>query len=527
MYKSRIRKWQIDKKRKRHEMLFALKLINKRRQKGKSTQITIRGQNLAGEDVRKYFKRQKSSIGSDAAEAENVQTPSEVFYGTPVLRSLPITVHSTQRADVKLVNETSYDAAEITASNMEFACTTINASGSCENNMAPIEPVWPVYRDQAEIRAIRSRSPVPRTAQNNDKNFQALWGATASDMPLSSAHGGYFWQSPSPGTDFSPHPYIFPTAGICESTLHNIRDYLNLYYFNSDKWLPHMGKVLGLRKFDFERYEGSMGMHDPRLVASFIEVAVQLFDQGDARGAGFLVNSVCAIIKSLVNEQHPQLLSTLLVAASILNTTKYKEIYQVVLRQFYDIADILFGAQHPFTQLTSLLSKASAQSFDVSERGLRLLRDGYVQHAGQYHPESLNATYTDAWGLIRRGKTTEAEVVLKNLQKPYESKTGSLSRESRKVLASLAQIHIQRGNVASAKCLLEENYRRMMQLDTTHTITQEKVENLRVRALLCKKRHEFAEMQVLLNEAWTLGTESLPADHITMLLLAHDLSVGV
>lgn len=43
MYKSRIRKWTIDKKRKRPEMLSALKTIESRRQRGKLTRVTIRG----------------------------------------------------------------------------------------------------------------------------------------------------------------------------------------------------------------------------------------------------------------------------------------------------------------------------------------------------------------------------------------------------------------------------------------------------------------------------------------------------
>lgn len=105
MYKSKIFKWQIDKKRKRPEMLFAKKVIEKRRQEGKSTQITIRGQNLAETDVRKYFKRSKTSATFDAADAENAPTPPELSYGTPVLQSIPLIPTSNQQVGAEMENE--------------------------------------------------------------------------------------------------------------------------------------------------------------------------------------------------------------------------------------------------------------------------------------------------------------------------------------------------------------------------------------------------------------------------------------
>ena len=155
--------------------------------------------------------------------------------------------------------------------------------------------------------------------------------------------------------------------------------------------------------------------------------------------------------------------------------------------------------------------------------GLRVLRDGYIQHAGHDHPESLKVMVEEATEMSRRGNLIEAETMLTNLQQLFESKSGPLNYESLGISFELAVIHIRRRDLASAKYLLEEQYRRLMQLEGTYAINTDKVRNLRERALLCETRHEYAEMRVLVTEAWNVGTASLPANHAEMLFLAHDL----
>ena len=154
--------------------------------------------------------------------------------------------------------------------------------------------------------------------------------------------------------------------------------------------------------------------------------------------------------------------------------------------------------------------------------GLRVLRDGYIQHAGRDHPESLEVMTEEADELISAHKLIEAETMLGYLQRLYETRIGPLSWESLGILVRLASMHHLRGDFASAKCALEEHYRRLMQLKKPNNVNREKVWNLRARALICRLIHEYAEMQVLVTEAWNVGTASLPADDIGMILLAHD-----
>jgi hypothetical protein len=105
-----------------------------------------------------------------------------------------------------------------------------------------------------------------------------------------------------------------------------------------------------------------------------------------------------------------------------------------------------------------------------------------------------------------------------------KSKLGLSRREALSVLTQLAFIHIERRDLASAKCLLEEHYRRLMQIKraSRRNRNKGKVSNLRFRAILCGSRYEYAEMRVLVNEAWSLCTASLPADDVETLILAHD-----
>ena len=521
MYKSRIRKWQIDKKHKRHEMLFATKVIEKRRREGKSTQITIRGQDIAEADVRKYFKRLKTSTASDAANAENAPTPPELSYGTPILQTIPIMPLFCQQVGMEMENEKTHHGTDLSDC-LETAYTTINTSEMYEISMNATDSAWPVYTVQPELRAIRSNNPMLWVAQNNDNNLEALLGTSVSDAVSGSTHGRYFWQYSFLGTDDALHPYV-PAACIYESVIHNIYAYLNWYYFSSDKWLPHKDKILGQRSLKSVVQADTIVWNDPRWLSNLVSDAVIFFSRGHGRRAVSMIDSACAIIQSLVKEQHPQLLSKLLVAVALNKGGQYKELIQAVLLHFYNIADIMLGPRHPLTQLSSWLAKASAQSVDVSQMGLRVLRDGYIQHAGHDHPESLEVMAEEAVELISARKLIEAETMLGNLQRLYETRIGPLSWESLRILVRLASMHHLRGDFASAKCVLEEHYRGLMQLKKPYNnINRGKVWNLRERALICRLIHEYAEMQVLVTEAWNVGTASLPADDIEMILLALD-----
>ena len=212
---------------------------------------------------------------------------------------------------------------------------------------------------QPELRAIRSQSPVLRATQNNDNDLDALWRPPASDVVSSSTDRRYSWQSSFLGNDVALHPHV-PAPCIHESVLYNINAYINVYYFKSDRWLPYKDNILGEPNLKSAVEADSIVLIDPESLVSAVLPAAHLFDRGYGHRAVSMIDSACAMIQRLVNEQHPQLLSKLLMAVSYMKAAKYKELIQEVLLHFYNMADILFGPQHPFSQLSSWLSKASA-----------------------------------------------------------------------------------------------------------------------------------------------------------------------
>ena len=76
-----------------------------------------------------------------------------------------------------------------------------------------------------------------------------------------------------------------------------------------------------------ERHEALYaGLRDPGQMTPAIEVAIKMFDKIEIETAGSLLESACAGIKTLVIEQHPQLLSCLLKSLSLVCTTRYMEV---------------------------------------------------------------------------------------------------------------------------------------------------------------------------------------------------------
>jgi hypothetical protein len=353
-------------------------------------------------------------------------------------------------------------------------------------------------------------------AQKIDDNFEALMGTPTTDVVSSLTHGGYSWQSSFLGIDVVLQPYEL-TSCTYESTLHHIHAYLNFYYFKSDKWLPHKDKILGQPNSGSAAGGDAIVLENPAILHRSIYDALALFDRGHSHRAVSMIDSTCAMIQRLVKKQNPQLLTRLLISISDVLAAKYKEWIQVVLLHFYNMADILFGPQHPLTQLSSWLSKALAQSVEVTETGLRILRDGYIQHAGDDHPDSLELMAQSASDLARRGKFIEAEITLSDLQQLYESRLGLFSLESCRNATRQLVLCIQGGDSVSARCVRVEQYRRLMQLEGTYAIHREKVWNLHIRALECTLRHEYAETRVLANEAWNLGTATLSAGNAEMI----------
>ncbi|KAK5096566.1 hypothetical protein LTS08_007439 [Lithohypha guttulata] len=83
MFKQHVRKWRLDKKFKRREMIFSLRKIQQRKTAGKATRITIRGELLTEMRLNYYFKRRPMTTAEQLETEANASTPSDLDYATP------------------------------------------------------------------------------------------------------------------------------------------------------------------------------------------------------------------------------------------------------------------------------------------------------------------------------------------------------------------------------------------------------------------------------------------------------------
>lgn len=83
MFKQHIRKWKLDKKLKRREMVFAIRKVQQRKAKGKETRIVIRNEQLTEAKLHYYFKRRPLSTAEEEELEQSPTTPSDLDYATP------------------------------------------------------------------------------------------------------------------------------------------------------------------------------------------------------------------------------------------------------------------------------------------------------------------------------------------------------------------------------------------------------------------------------------------------------------
>jgi hypothetical protein len=84
MLKKRIRKWDLDRKNKHADMLFALKLAFEREAMGKKTVFLIRSRLVTFQDVKHYFRRKGIRDLEAAVSARGNTSPTtQIDYHTP------------------------------------------------------------------------------------------------------------------------------------------------------------------------------------------------------------------------------------------------------------------------------------------------------------------------------------------------------------------------------------------------------------------------------------------------------------
>lgn len=163
---------------------------------------------------------------------------------------------------------------------------------------------------------------------------------------------------------------------ICEEALSLMQAIYTSCYFTTNEWMRFANDTLfpahlDARQSNIEQYEVLYAnLNDPGHITSSIEVAIDMFDQGEVERAGSLLESACAGMKALVIEQHPQLLSCLPKALSVVCTKRYSQVNQVVFRHLHDVAHLILGESHRLVPLSSRLARAILENGDLADQTL-------------------------------------------------------------------------------------------------------------------------------------------------------------
>lgn len=459
MYKTRIRQWGLDRKRKAPEMRFAYWVSEKRRKQGKSTAIRIRQEVVNEQDIQHYFKRHPRPTTVEMMH--DMATPSELDYATP--RPLtPIALSSTD--------------------NEMFGATDDH----------DVEEIEPTFADSAFGFSMDICFDALEAFADNALALSPFTHPTPTQPALRNLHE-YF------GGTFFDSDYWKPWATLPLSRSHRRRGY------QSDP----------VDDDPYETYD------EPGQLVGSIEVAIRLFEARRAMEAGRLLDIAFSTLRQLLLQQHPQFVTSILLLIQLLQKKDLPDLLFMLLRNLTDMSAIVLSPKHPLTNTIAALAQSSGE--DVLEPAFEYILSIYNSKAGELHAQHLESSYIYAWSMLQKGRRDKAWEALSKLLEIYSEHIESTDMRLRQVLYSLAQIAISDGDIAGADKILQDVQTRIEERFGGDAVVEMKVECLRLRGVLRKEFSPGGEDRSMLLDAAYLGSQILSNDHPVMLLLQQDL----
>ena len=498
MYKTRVRHWGLDKKAKADEMAHALRIIERRKGEGKSTYIVIRERKMDDAAVLKYFRRQKISkfMSTSRRNDPAVRTPPAITYCTPPSTSWP--------------------------------------GSAMDETLEPTEHASDQDQQADVSRATRLtvlRLP-PTSTSRPGEEFKSLGLIASNCSPGSTICGFKSQYDLLTFMDLLPRELVplapIDNASCNERALASIRDYY-CTYFQSPQWEIWIDERLNWDKRPGELLADedlSLALKEierpARIVGSF-QIATRLYGTNNAEEAYSIMNQAFEKFGRLIREQHPQLLTCLLLLICLLDYTGFRELTSEVLFHIHDMAYIMLGSKHHITRLASLLAQSEDRN-SIADRALQYIRDQYRERAGHLHPSYLGAVYNHAWIHFQSGRLDAAKNEFRRLHNLFESYAQFDCMRAREILYSMAQIEAAQGSLETADDLLAEAQRRIARRFGTTQHVDIGLECLRLRATLRQDRsHDIFPM---LSEALEDAEISLGSMHPTVVLLKQSVQTG-
>jgi hypothetical protein len=481
MYKTRIMEWGLDKNRKAGEMSLALGIIEQRRAEGKNTCVVIRKRIMNERDIRNYFKRQKISVPPKKLRKNGAagRLPSHIRSFTP-----PCTSPSEEAMDE--ISDFTYSSSN----------RGVSSYLSVENGLP-----MPLLSSRFDLEASSTQSSkhVPLDTWTEERQgFSHGSSRNLCHLDL--------WQRMSLSADnLTPLPSPDDTS-YYELALGELA-YYYAHYFESSKWEPWVGEHLsgnvdldgreatprglgsreshtrGKRKVMFPNIE----LEDPGQIVASMEVATLLYGTSYAKEGDLLMDAAFEKLGILLQEEHPQFLSCFLLLLGMFDSAGLFGLANKLLFHSHDLSQFILGISHPITRLTSWLAHGEDRD-GLVDRAFECIITRYKEHTRCLHPQYLEILHKKAWLNLRRSRYSEAQGELAELQRLYEKYASPNDRHARRILYSMAQVHIAQKSFLPADFLLAEVQRRIASRFGEETLTEMGFECARKRAVL--KEHQ-------------------------------------
>jgi len=332
MYKSRIKKWNFDKKTKEGEAWAILRMKMHRDAAGKESAFRVRGRTTTVDDVLRYFKR------------KGILNP-EVEAGTSKASILPA-----------------------------IECWTPSPSPALEFT-ANQKPEEDVRQSQSELLEFR---PANLNVLSYTTTLDSTQGNDDTQEYLNDLNRQTLFSSPKMQSFQIPHSPLPPQSLLVSEKLFAS---IIVYYsgaFNS-----------GIFKTNEEGYLININEIGSGPVFKFYNLCyagINLLDSKSFTEGGRCLSKASDVVRDLIQSEHPRTLECFLGLLIRLKRKGYNEIATLFRNLADGMAKMLFREEHPWRQMFSQIGKLDDMLFETALGvAWKCICDTFASFLGQFH----------------------------------------------------------------------------------------------------------------------------------------------
>ena len=403
MYKSRIKKWGLDKKIKQPEARALLRMKRQRDAIGKDSAFCVRGKTVTIEDVLRYFKRKGVLNPGVEAQPPEVSTPPAIECWTPLPSPAPgfTAIQTPEEEDV----QRGADLLEFRGAEMSVASCR-STLGSTQGN----DDIQ-VHLNIDKIRRVLFSSP---QVQSFDIPYsplppQCLVVSEKLFASIKAYYSGAF-DSGIFKTNYKGHLInVNATTGVNDPS-----EFYGLCYTGA-KLMDSKSFVEGRRCFS--KASGLVShllrRQDPRTLEYILESFMYLRNRGYNEVVTELRSLACSMATVCLAEEHP--LREMFSQIGALDDSHFEAAIAEAWRCTYDMFANSLGQFHHATLLcyTGFLNRVHSSN-DFPQLLHSLLIQG-EQELGKFDARFLDIKFTYGRALYKQGRNAEATAILREV----------------------------------------------------------------------------------------------------------------